>query len=71
MCEAIYPLPPYVLIVWCLVKHRDNFSSIMILNQLAYMCENRYGGNDTVGYLVAIYFNSLAQTTENAYREKL
>jgi hypothetical protein len=25
MCGAIPPLPQYVFMVWCLVKHRDNF----------------------------------------------
>jgi hypothetical protein len=26
MREAIPPLPQYVFIAWCLVKHRDNFT---------------------------------------------
>jgi hypothetical protein len=26
MCGAILPLPQYVFMVWCLVKHRDNFT---------------------------------------------
>jgi hypothetical protein len=26
MCGAISPLPQYVFMAWCLVKHRDNFT---------------------------------------------
>jgi hypothetical protein len=26
MCGATLPLPQYVFIAWCLVKHRDNFT---------------------------------------------
>jgi hypothetical protein len=26
MCGAIPPLPQYVFMAWCLVKHRDNFT---------------------------------------------
>jgi hypothetical protein len=26
MCRAIPPLPQYVFMVWCLAKHRDNFT---------------------------------------------
>jgi len=26
MQDAITPLPQYVFMAWCLVKHRDNFS---------------------------------------------
>jgi hypothetical protein len=26
MCEAIPPLPQYTFMVWCLVKHMDNFT---------------------------------------------
>jgi len=25
ICGAIPPLPPYVFMAWCLVKHRGNF----------------------------------------------
>jgi hypothetical protein len=27
MCGAVPPLPLYVFIAWCLVKHRDNFTT--------------------------------------------
>jgi hypothetical protein len=26
MCGAIPPLPQYIFMAWCLVKHRDNFT---------------------------------------------
>jgi hypothetical protein len=26
MSGAVYPLPQYAFMVWCLVKHRDNFT---------------------------------------------
>jgi hypothetical protein len=26
MCGAILPLPQYVFMAWCSVKHRDNFN---------------------------------------------
>jgi hypothetical protein len=26
MCVAIPPFPQYAFMVWCLVKHRDNFT---------------------------------------------
>jgi hypothetical protein len=26
MCGAILPLPQYVFMAWCVVKHRDNFT---------------------------------------------
>jgi hypothetical protein len=32
MRGAIHPLPQYVFMVWCLVKHRDNFTEILFNN---------------------------------------
>jgi len=34
MSGAITPLPKYVFMAWCLVKHRDNFTFIIML----YIC---------------------------------
>jgi hypothetical protein len=39
MCGALPPLPQYVFMAWCLVKHRDNFTftftnGIMIYQKL-------------------------------------
>jgi hypothetical protein len=31
MRGAIPPLPQYVFIAWCLVKHRDNFTFIFLI----------------------------------------
>jgi hypothetical protein len=31
MCGAIPPLPQYVFMAWCLVKHRDNFTFFTFL----------------------------------------
>jgi hypothetical protein len=31
MCGAIPPLPQYVFMAWCLVKHRDNFNFTFII----------------------------------------
>jgi hypothetical protein len=33
MHAAVPPLLLYVFMVWCLVKHRDNFTFILILRQ--------------------------------------
>jgi hypothetical protein len=32
MCGAIPPLPQYVFMAWCFVKHRDNFTSSFTLD---------------------------------------
>jgi hypothetical protein len=31
MCRAIPPLPQYIFMVWCLVKHSDNFTFYLLL----------------------------------------
>jgi len=31
MSGAIHPLPQYVFMAWCLVKHRDNFTFTFII----------------------------------------
>jgi hypothetical protein len=31
MRGAILPLPQYVFMAWCLVKHRDNFTLYLLL----------------------------------------
>jgi hypothetical protein len=30
MREAVLPLPHYAFMEWCLVKHRDNFTFIIV-----------------------------------------
>jgi hypothetical protein len=32
MREAIHPLPQYVFMAWCLVKHRDKFNLLYFKN---------------------------------------
>jgi hypothetical protein len=37
MRGAIPPLPEYVLMAWCLVKHRDNFTFYLYLFKIFYI----------------------------------
>jgi hypothetical protein len=34
MSGAIHPLPQYAFMAWCLVKHRDNFSFLLLPNDI-------------------------------------
>jgi hypothetical protein len=35
MSGAMHPLPQYVFMAWCLVKHRDNFTFLPFFTQNA------------------------------------
>jgi hypothetical protein len=39
MRGAIPTIPQYVFMVWCLVKHRDNFNFINVIQGWMYECE--------------------------------
>jgi len=40
MQDAITPLPQYVFMAWCLVKHRDNFSVFLTICNASYFFED-------------------------------
>jgi hypothetical protein len=42
MCGAIPPLPQYVFMVWCLVKHRGNFTFTFYHVRKVQTCWFRY-----------------------------
>jgi hypothetical protein len=44
-CVALYLLPQYVFMAWCLVKHRDNFTFISA-------CTGNYGVRTRYGFLL-------------------
>jgi hypothetical protein len=48
MRGAIPPLPHYVFMAWCLVKHRDNFTFYTIILELIL---GKYGGEVWTGVM--------------------
>jgi hypothetical protein len=41
MRGAVPPLPQYGFMVWCLVKHRDDFASFLYLTRVVAVVEQR------------------------------
>jgi len=62
MRGAILPLPQYVFLVWCIVKHRDKFTfkafSVMVMNTHAFHAIWRVRNFSNVIMLIACYFQS-------------
>jgi hypothetical protein len=71
MHGAIPPLPQYVFMVWCLVKHRDNFTFTLCCSEplvssftaAANYCIGLKTGCCTFAFSSVVYFEG--KTTEN------
>jgi hypothetical protein len=65
MCGALHHLPLYVFLAWCLVKHRDNFTFLILVEVLLKL--------DTVdhGFFVELYQELLYLPVPVAARSKV
>jgi hypothetical protein len=55
MHGAVPPLPQYVFMAWCLVKHRDNFTDCH--SQILEVC---HMSQRFIGYLYIMIFSAVA-----------